>query len=164
MPEDIYQFTCLDIAGNDVSLIDYAGQVLLVVNTASQCGFTPQYDELEALYLQYSKRGFSVLGFPCNQFGLQEPGSNAEIQNFCTHVHRISFPMFSKIEVKGQHQHPLYQWLTSQKPGIAGTLNIKWNFTKFLVDGQGQVVARFAPITRPEKIAGRIEKILSGLV
>lgn len=148
------------IDGHAKSLADYRGQVLLIVNVASQCGFTPQYAGLEALYHRYKDRGFSVLGFPCDQFGHQEPGSEAEIKQFCSTNYNVTFPMFAKIEVNGPGAHPLYQLLKDEKPGVLGTEAIKWNFTKFLVDRQGQVVKRFAPTTTPDKIAGDIEPLL----
>lgn len=148
------------INGRDVSLSDYAGKVVLVVNTASKCGFTPQYDGLEALYEKYRERGFVVLGFPCNQFGAQEPGDEQQIAEFCTIRFNIAFPMFSKIDVNGANAHPLYQHLKAARPGVFNTEGIKWNFTKFLIDRQGNVVARFAPTTRPEALATAIEQLL----
>jgi len=145
-------------------LADYRGRVLLIVNTASQCGFTPQYAGLEKLYRLYKDRGLVVLGFPCNQFGAQEPGSAATIGAFCEKSYGISFPMFAKIDVNGHNAHPLYQYLKKQKPGLLGPIGggaIKWNFTKFLVDRNGRVVARYAPSTNPESLAGDIEKLLN---
>lgn len=153
----IYDFSVTDIQGGQRSLQDYAGQVLLVVNVASQCGFTPQYAGLEALQRNYSDRGFAVLGFPCNQFGHQEPGSEAEISRFCETQYGVSFPLFAKIEVNGDGAHPLYRWLKSQKPGLLGTEGIKWNFTKFLVGRDGQVIGRFAPTDTPESLRLDVE-------
>lgn len=153
----VHDFTVKGIRGEDVPLSSYRGKVLLVVNTASACGFTPQYKGLEALHQKYRDRGFAVLGFPCNQFGAQEPGSNEEIQSFCETKFKVSFPMFSKIDVNGKNADPLYQFLKKEEPGILGTEGIKWNFTKFLVDKDGKVVKRFAPKTEPEAIAPEIE-------
>ncbi len=141
-------------------MADYAGKVLLIVNTASHCGFTPQYAALEALYQRYRERGLVVLGFPCNQFGSQEPGEAEEIASFCQKNYGVSFPMFAKIEVNGNEAHPLYQYLKKAAPGLLGSEGIKWNFTKFLVDRQGEVVERYAPATAPESIARDIEKLL----
>ena len=148
------------ITGQDQRLADYAGRTLLIVNVASKCGFTPQYKGLEALYRQYKDRGFVVLGFPCNQFGHQEPGDEAEIRNFCSLSYDVSFPLFAKIDVNGPGAHPLYQFLKQSAPGLLGTESIKWNFTKFLVDPQGRVVARYAPADRPESLARDIERLL----
>jgi len=134
------------------SLCEYQGKVLLVVNTASECGYTPQYEGLEALYRKYKDRGLVVLGFPCNQFGHQEPGTEAEIQQFCSTTYDVTFPLFAKIDVNGPAAHPLYELLKSSRPGLLGTEAIKWNFTKFLVNGRGEVVARYAPSDTPEKI------------
>jgi glutathione peroxidase len=145
------------IAGQRQRLADFSGKTLLIVNVASKCGFTPQYKGLEALYRQYKDRGLVVLGFPCDQFGHQEPGDEAEIQSFCSLNYGVSFPMFAKIEVNGAGAHPLYQHLKQAAPGLLGTEGIKWNFTKFLVDPQGQVVARYAPTDRPESLAKEIE-------
>jgi len=145
-------------------MADYRGKVLLIVNTASQCGFTPQYAGLEKLYRSYKDRGLVVLGFPCNQFGAQEPGSSAEIGVFCEKNYGVSFPMFAKIEVNGANAHPLYRFLKKAKPGLLGPLgggSIKWNFTKFLVSRDGRVVARYASTTKPESLAGDIEKLLN---
>jgi glutathione peroxidase len=155
----IYDFTATSLAGEDVSLKQFAGQVLLIVNTASACGFTPQYKGLEKLQQAYGPRGFSVLGFPCNQFGRQEPGNAAQIQQFCASNYAVSFPMFDKIDVNGDHAHPLYQYLKSEKSGLLGP-SIKWNFTKFLVDRSGKVVARHAPTTTPEALTKEIEALL----
>ena len=146
--------------GNEVALGDYAGKVLLIVNTASKCGFTPQYTGLESLQKNYSASGFSVLAFPCNQFGGQEPGTEQEIESFCDLNYQTSFPLFSKIEVNGASSHPLFTHLKSEAPGVLGSKRIKWNFTKFLVNQQGQVVKRYAPSTKPEAIAKDIEALL----
>lgn len=153
----LYEIPVTTIDRQQTTLADFRGQVLLIVNVASQCGFTPQYEGLEALYRKYKDRGFSVLGFPCDQFGHQEPGDEAEIQNFCSTKYNVTFPMFAKIEVNGDNAHPLYKLLKSEKAGILGTEAIKWNFTKFLVDREGNVVNRYAPTTKPESIAGEIE-------
>ena len=146
--------------GNEVALEDYAGKVLLIVNTASKCGFTPQYTGLESLQKNYSASGFSVLAFPCNQFGGQEPGTEQDIESFCDLNYQTSFPLFSKIEVNGASSHPLFTHLKSEAPGVLGSKRIKWNFTKFLVNQQGQVVKRYAPSTKPEAIAKDIEALL----
>ena len=146
--------------GNEVALGDYAGKVLLIVNTASKCGFTTQYTGLESLQKTYSANGFSVLAFPCNQFGGQEPGTEQEIESFCDLNYQTSFPLFSKIEVNGASSHPLFTHLKSEAPGVLGSKRIKWNFTKFLVNQQGQVVKRYAPSTKPEAIAKDIEALL----
>ena len=146
--------------GNEVALGDYAGKVLLIVNTASKCGFTPQYTGLESLQKTYSANGLSVLAFPCNQFGGQEPGNEQEIESFCDLNYQTSFPLFSKIEVNGASSHPLFTHLKSEAPGVLGSKRIKWNFTKFLVNQQGQVVKRYAPSTKPEAIAKDIEALL----
>jgi glutathione peroxidase len=155
----IYDFTAKSLAGEDVSLKRFEGQVLLIVNTASACGFTPQYRGLEALHRQLGPRGFSVLGFPCNQFGSQEPGDARQIEQFCASNYAISFPMFAKIDVNGGHAHPLYQYLKSAKSGLLGS-SIKWNFTKFLIDRSGRVVARHAPTAKPEALTREIEALL----
>jgi len=155
----IYDFTATSLAGEDVPLKRYQGQVLLIVNTASACGFTPQYKGLESLQKAYASRGFSVLGFPCNQFGRQEPGNAAQIQQFCSANYAVSFPMFDKIEVNGDQTHPLYRYLKSEKSGLL-VPSIKWNFTKFLVDRSGKVVARHAPTTTPEALTRDIEALL----
>jgi len=156
----IHEFTVERLEGGSQSLGDYAGQVLLIVNTASQCGFTPQYQGLEALYQRYRERGLVVLGFPCNQFGAQEPGAAAEIASFCQKNYGVSFPMFAKVEVNGDHAHPLYQYLKKAAPGLLGSEGIKWNFTKFLVNRQGEVTGRYAPATAPEAMATDIEELL----
>ena len=161
--QSVYDFSALSVDGREVPLKQYKGNVLLIVNTASQCGFTPQYAGLETLYAQYKDRGLVVLGFPCNQFGAQEPGTEAEIAQFCELKYGVSFPMFAKIDVNGPRAHPLYQFLKSEKSGIFGVLGfeaIKWNFTKFLVDRSGDVVARFAPSTTPAELGPAVEKLL----
>ena len=148
------------IDGRNKLIGDYKGKVMLIVNTASQCGFTPQYQGLEALYRRYKDQGLIVLAFPCNQFGHQEPGNEREIQEFCASDYAISFPLFAKIEVNGANAHPLYQYLKDKKPGVLGSRGIKWNFTKFLVDRAGQVVKRYAPVDRPESLGRDIEQLL----
>ncbi len=156
----LYSFAAQTLTGDEVSLDRYRGKVLLIVNTASECGFTPQYAGLQVLYEQYAARGFFVLGFPCNQFGKQEPGSAAQIGDFCGSRFGVTFPLFTKIVVKGPHAHPLYRYLTDEAPGLLGLKAIKWNFTKFLVDQQGRVMRRYAPSTRPETLAADIEALL----
>jgi glutathione peroxidase len=146
--------------GAEKPLADYAGKVLLIVNTASKCGFTPQYEGLEALFRKYGERGFEVLGFPCNQFGAQEPGDAAEIANFCSLTYDVTFPLFAKVEVNGDGADPLYDYLKAAKPGLLGSKAIKWNFTKFLVDRKGQPVKRYAPTDKPESLEGDIEALL----
>jgi glutathione peroxidase len=148
------------IDGEPKPLADYAGKALLIVNVASKCGFTPQYQGLEALYRQYKDRGFAVLGFPCDQFGHQEPGNEADIRNFCSLTYEVSFPMFSKIEVNGPGAHPLYQHLKKAMPGILGTEGIKWNFTKFLVGRNGEPLKRYAPTDKPESLGADVEAAL----
>ena len=162
--ESVLDFTAETLDGPPMSLAEFRGKAMLIVNTASQCGFTPQYAGLEKLYQTYKDRGLAVLGFPCNQFGAQEPGSAAEINDFCGKNYGISFPMFAKIEVNGENTHPLYRFLKKEKPGILGPLgggSIKWNFTKFLVDREGRVVARYASTTKPESLARDIEAVLN---
>ena len=156
----IYSFSARTLAGEPVTLERYAGKVLLIVNTASECGFTPQYAGLQKLYEDYSARGLVVLGFPCNQFGRQEPGDAAQIGSFCEKNYGVTFPMFEKIDVNGGNAHPLYRWLTGEAPGLLGLEAIKWNFTKFLVDREGNVVKRYAPVTKPDAIAADIDKLL----
>jgi glutathione peroxidase len=158
---NIYNFDCKNHLGENVSLSDYQGQVLLIVNTASKCGFTPQYEGLNELHEKYHSKDFSVLGFPCNQFGGQEPGSNEEIQNFCSLNFQTTFPVFGKIDVNGERADPLYQYLTEAQPGILGTKKIKWNFTKFLINKNGEVVKRFASSTKPKDISNSIEALIS---
>ena len=158
---DVYDFSCKTISGDTKPLSDYGGKVLLIVNTASKCGFTPQYEGLESLYRKYKDKGFEVLGFPCNQFMSQEPGSEAEIREFCSLRYDVSFPLFSKIDVNGPNTAPLFSYLKAAAPGIAGTQSIKWNFTKFLVDRKGRVIKRFATATKPEAIESAIESALA---
>ncbi|MFL5783862.1 MAG: glutathione peroxidase [Bacteriovoracaceae bacterium] len=159
MANSVYDFSVKDINGKDVSLSQYKGKALLIVNVASKCGFTPQYEGLEALHKELGNK-VEVLGFPCNQFGKQEPGDETEIKNFCSLTYNVTFPMFSKIDVNGSDAHPLYQFLKGERPGILGTEAIKWNFTKFLVDKDGQVVKRYAPNDKPEDIKKDLQKIL----
>jgi glutathione peroxidase len=156
----VYDFQATSLDGKSVDLSAYRGKVLLIVNTASECGFTPQYKGLEQVYELLRDRGLVVLGFPCNQFGKQEPGTEADIGAFCEKNYGVSFPMFAKIDVNGDNAHPLYKYLKEQAPGVLGTEGIKWNFTKFLVNKDGKVVERYAPQTKPEEIAGDIEKLL----
>ncbi|MGH6890178.1 MAG: glutathione peroxidase [Rhizomicrobium sp.] len=156
----VYDFRADMLDGGDRSLDEFRGRVLLVVNTASKCGFTPQYEGLEQLYRTHRDRGLTVLGFPCNQFGAQEPGSAAEIGAFCSTNYGVSFPMFAKIEVNGAGAHPLYGFLTSERRGLFGTRAIKWNFTKFLIDRAGHPVARYGPRTRPAALEGAIARLL----
>jgi len=156
----IYDFSVNDIQGRQQKLDRYKDKVMLIVNVASKCGFTPQYKGLEALYEKLHARGLEVLGFPCNQFGAQEPGSEQEIAQFCELNYGVKFPMFAKIDVNGEHAAPLYQYLKKTKPGLLGSEAIKWNFTKFLVDRKGNVVERYAPNVEPQAIAGDIEKLL----
>ena len=157
---NVYDFTATTLHGKPVSLRDYAGKVLLIVNTASECSFTPQYQGLEALYQKYRDQGLAVLGFPCNQFGAQEPGTAEEIGSFCHRNYGVSFPMFEKIEVNGEGAHPLYRWLKSSARGLLGSEAVKWNFTKFLVDRQGNVIDRFAPTTKPQDLESKVEALL----
>jgi glutathione peroxidase len=157
----IYDFTVTDIDGNEHQLSEYRGKTLIIVNVASKCGFTPQYEGLEKLYREYKDRGLVVLGFPCDQFGHQEPGDADEIKNFCSLTYDVSFPLFAKIEVNGTNAHPLYRWLKSEKSGFLGTEAIKWNFTKFLVDGEGKVLRRYAPNDAPNKIAKDIAALFA---
>jgi glutathione peroxidase len=156
----IYTFTAQALNGEPISLERYRGKVLLIVNTASECGFTPQYAGLQKLHEQYAARGLEVLGFPCNQFGGQEPGDAEQIGSFCTQNFGVTFQMFGKIDVKGEHAHPLYRYLTSEVPGLLGLESIKWNFTKFLVSRDGEIVERYAPTTKPDAIAKDIERLL----
>ena len=159
--ESVYSFSAPLLNGSAVSLGQFRGRVLLIVNTASQCGFTPQYRGLEQLHLSLKDRGFEVLGFPCNQFGEQEPGTPEQIGAFCEQNYAVTFPVFSRIDVNGPGAHPLYQFLKRARPGIFGTEKIKWNFTKFLVDRHGRVTARFAPAKTPEAILPDIERLLA---
>ncbi len=158
---DIYSIKAKRINGEEADLSEFSEKVLLVVNTASECGFTKQYDGLEQLQQQFGHEKFNVLGFPCDQFGHQEPGDDEQIANFCTSRFSVTFPMFSKIEVNGQKTHPLYLLLKKQAKGVLGTESIKWNFTKFLVNKNGEVVKRFAPTDKPESIAKEIQKLMS---
>ena len=157
----IYDFEALSIDGQPVSIEQFRGQAMLIVNTASACGFTPQFAGLEKLHQTYGGKGLAVLGFPCNQFGSQDPGSNEEIGAFCQRNYGVSFPMMSKIEVNGADAHPLYRWLTAEAPGLLGSKAIKWNFTKFLVGKDGRVIKRYAPQDAPEKLAKDIEAALA---
>ncbi|MFI4888316.1 MAG: glutathione peroxidase [Burkholderiales bacterium] len=157
---NVHDFTVNDIAGKPVRLDRYEGEVMLIVNVASQCGYTPQYQGLEALQQKFHARGFDVLGFPCNQFGKQEPGTEAEIAAFCDLNYHVTFPMFAKVDVNGDGAAPLYRFLKSEKPGLLGSEAIKWNFTKFLVDRKGKVLKRYAPNDTPESIAPDIESAL----
>jgi len=157
----IYDITVAAIDGSTQPLAQYRGKVMLIVNVASRCGYTPQYQGLEALYRKYQDRGLVVLGFPCNQFGAQEPGSEAEIQRFCESRYHVTFPLFSKIDVNGEHAHALYRWLKSARPGVLGTEAIKWNFTKFLVGRDGEVVNRYGSSTSPDQLESDIEAQLN---
>ena len=159
--ESIYKYQCRNNSGEMQSLSGFSGQVLLIVNTASKCGLTPQYQGLETLHQTYKDQGFSVLGFPCNQFGNQEPGTDEEIQTFCSTNFQVTFPVFAKVEVNGMGADPLYQFLTNKKPGLMDSKKIKWNFTKFLINKNGQPIERFSPTTTPEKITEKIENALS---
>ena len=156
---NFYDFTAKKINGTEVSMTDYKGKVLLIVNTASKCGLTPQLKELEEMYKDYKDKGFEILGFPCNQFANQDPASNKEISEFCLRNYGVSFTMFEKIDVNGENAHPIYKFLKSNAKGILGS-EIKWNFTKFLIDKEGNVVDRFAPATNPKKIRKDVEKLL----
>ena len=156
-----YDFNATALDGQPVDLARYRGKALLIVNTASACGFTPQYQGLEELQRRYADQGLVVLGFPCNQFGHQEPGSEAEIGAFCEKNYGVTFPMFAKIDVNGDDAHPLFRFLKGEAPGVLGTEGIKWNFTKFLVNKEGAVVKRYAPATKPEELKGDIEKLLA---
>jgi glutathione peroxidase len=161
MTNNIYQFAASLNNGQEIQLDQYAGKVLLIVNTASQCGFTPQYEGLQSLYTQYQAQGFEVLGFPCDQFGHQEPGTDGEIEQFCSLKFNVNFPLFKKIEVNGSNTTPLYQHLKSSAPGLLGSKSIKWNFTKFLVDKQGKVIKRYASTTKPAELSADIEALLN---
>jgi glutathione peroxidase-family protein len=156
----IYDFSVTTIEGQSINLSTYKDKVLLIVNTASQCGFTPQYQGLQALYEKYASQGLVILGFPCNQFGQQEPGSASEIQSFCKTRFGVTFPLFQKVDVNGKDAHPLFQYLTKAAPGLFGTETIKWNFTKFLVDRNGKVVERYASLAKPEDLRKAIQKLL----
>ncbi len=160
MQPTIFSLSCNDLNGQAMSLSDYEGKVLLIVNTASKCGLTPQYEGLEALYKKYRDKGFEILGFPCNQFGKQEPGSSEDISSFCELNYGVSFPMFEKIDVNGANTAPLFRILKEEAPGVLSSQRIKWNFTKFLVNREGKVVKRFAPATKPEALEKEIEALL----
>lgn len=160
MSENIYSFKATDIKGMEHALTEYKDKVILIVNTASKCGFTPQFEGLELLYNEFKDQGLVILGFPCNQFGHQDPGNNDEIQEFCQMNYGVTFPIYGKIEVNGDNTHPLFKYLKNAAPGIAGTEGIKWNFTKFLVNKSGEVVKRYAPSDAPKKIGGDIKKLL----
>lgn len=159
--QTVYEFSVTHLDGTVGSLEDYRGQVLLIVNVASQCGFTPQYLGLQALYRKFHDAGLVVLGFPCNQFHAQEPGSAEDIQRFCSTTYNVTFPLFSKIDVNGEHAHPLYRWLKTQAKGVLGSESIKWNFTKFLLDRRGTVVSRYAPATAPDQIEPDILRLVA---
>jgi glutathione peroxidase len=156
----IYDFSAENNKNETIPLSDYANKVVLVVNTASHCGFTPQYEGLQTLYSNLNAKGLEILGFPCNQFKQQESGTNQEIKDFCDLQFNISFPLFNKVEVNGDSSHPLFSYLKQEAPGLFGSKSIKWNFTKFLINREGEVVKRYAPLTKPEKIASDIEKLL----
>jgi glutathione peroxidase len=157
----VYEYQAKTIKGEEVSLENFKDNVLLIVNTASKCGFTPQYTQLQEVYEEYKDKGLTVLGFPCNQFGSQEPGNEEEIAEFCSLNFGVTFPMFAKVDVNGENAHPLFKYLAEEAPGIMGSKAIKWNFTKFLVDRNGKVVDRYAPNTAPTKIVEDIESLLS---
>ena len=157
----VYDFQAKDISGKDIALSAFKGQVMLIVNTASKCGFTPQFGGLEALHKSYAGKGLAVVGFPCNQFGAQDPGADGEIAEFCQVNYGVSFPMMGKIDVNGPAAHPLYQWLAAEAPGLLGSKAIKWNFTKFLVGKDGQVIKRYAPTDKPADMAKDIEAALA---
>ena len=163
MTSTAYDFTARQIDGQDIALSQFKGQVMLIVNTASACGFTPQFGGLEALHKRYAGQGLAVLGFPCNQFGSQDPGTDGEIAGFCQMNYGVSFPMMSKIKVNGDNADPLFKWLCAEAPGLLGTKAIKWNFTKFLVGRDGQVIGRYAPTDKPESMAKDIEAALAAL-
>ncbi len=158
--DNVFAFNVIDINGQNVALESFRGNILLIVNTASRCGFTPQYEGLENLQQKFKAKGFAVLGFPCNQFGQQEPGNSGEIAEFCDLNYHISFPLFEKIEVNGPKNHPLYQYLKTQAPGLLGSQAINWNFTKFLIGRDGKVIKRYSPFTTPASISTQIEKLL----
>jgi len=156
----IYEFTATNIKGQEINLSDYDGKVMLIVNTASKCGFTPQFEGLERLHKELEGKGLAILGFPCNQFGKQDPGADGQIEEFCQLNYGVSFPMFSKIEVNGSGTHPLFEYLKNEAKGVLGSKSIKWNFTKFLVNRQGEVVERYASTDKPQAIKADIEKLL----
>lgn len=159
----IYDFTAKTNEGKDISLAQYKGKVLLIVNTASKCGFTPQYKELQQLYESYKDKGLEILAFPCNQFLSQEPGSDEEIADFCSVNFGVAFPLMAKVDVNGENAHPLYQYLQQNSPGVLGSKSIKWNFTKFLIDAKGNIAGRFSPTTPPLKLSRQIEELLVGV-
>ncbi|MGG0791280.1 glutathione peroxidase [Peribacillus simplex] len=156
----IYEFEVNKINGETISLEEYRGKVMIIVNTASKCGFSPQYDDLQSLYVRYKEDGLVVLGFPCNQFLNQEPGDDLEIDSYCKLNHGITFPMFAKVNVNGKEAHPLFSYLTENAPGVMGSKSIKWNFTKFLIDRNGNIVSRYAPKTKPLEMEEDIKKLL----
>ncbi|MES1038631.1 glutathione peroxidase [Peribacillus simplex] len=156
----IYEFEVKKINGETISLEEYRGKVMIIVNTASKCGFSPQYDDLQSLYVQYKEGGVVVLGFPCNQFLNQEPGDDLEIDSYCKLNHGVTFPMFAKVNVKGKEAHPLFSYLTENAPGVMGSKSIKWNFTKFLIDRNGNIVSRYAPKTKPLDMEEDIKKLI----
>ncbi|RRN66869.1 glutathione peroxidase [Peribacillus simplex] len=156
----IYEFEVNKINGEPISLEEYRGKVMIIVNTASKCGFSPQYDDLQSLYAQYKEDGLAVLGFPCNQFLNQEPGDDLEIDSYCKLNHGVTFPMFAKVNVNGKEAHPLFSYLTENAPGVMGSKSIKWNFTKFLIDRDGNIVSRYAPKTKPLEIEEDLKKLL----
>ncbi|MFF2497925.1 glutathione peroxidase [Peribacillus sp. NPDC058075] len=156
----IYEFEVKKINGETISLEEYRGKVMIIVNTASKCGFSPQYDDLQSLYVQYKEDGVVVLGFPCNQFLNQEPGDDLEIDSYCKLNHGVTFPMFAKVNVKGKEAHPLFSYLTENAPGVMGSKSIKWNFTKFLIDRNGNIVSRYAPKTKPLDMEEDIKKLI----
>lgn len=160
MSNDIYQFSAKDIRGHEIKMSEFSGKTLLIVNTASHCGFTPQYKGLQELYQNNESKGLVVLGFPCNQFGAQEPGAENEISSFCETNYNISFPMFSKVDVNGANAHPIYKFLKKEAPGLLGTEGIKWNFTKFLVDKSGHVIKRYSPTDTPQDIEKEVNLLL----
>lgn len=161
MEQNFYDFSAVSLQGKQISMEGYRGKVVIVVNTASKCGFTPQYEGLEELFKKYNQQGLEILGFPCNQFGNQEPGSEKEIAEGCLINYGVTFQMFSKIEVNGENAHPLYEYLKKKLPGFVFSRRIKWNFTKFLIDRKGKPVKRFAPSFKPENMAGDIERLLA---
>ena len=161
MSQTVYDFEATSISGKVIPLSDFKGQVMLIVNTASNCGFTPQFGGLEALHTTYAGKGLAVLGFPCNQFGSQDPGADGEIAEFCQVNYGVSFPMMGKVDVNGPAAHPLYKWLSAEAPGLLGSKSIKWNFTKFLVGKNGQVIKRYAPTDKPVDLAKDVEAALA---
>ncbi|KWW22359.1 MULTISPECIES: glutathione peroxidase [Peribacillus] len=156
----IYEFKVNKINGETISLEEYRGKVMIIVNTASKCGFSPQYDDLQSLYVQYEGQGLVILGFPCNQFLNQEPGDDLEIDSYCKLNHGVTFPMFAKVNVNGKEAHPLFSYLAENAPGLMGSKSIKWNFTKFLIDREGNIISRYAPKTKPLELESDIKKLL----